>query len=339
MDPREVIADYERWLDERMPTVADGRRQKHERMRESAFAFLRGAYPVWLVRTADSARGRRVLAVGDLHVDNFGTWRTADGARGWGVNDLDEAASLPFANDLIRLATSALVSEDAQPGSRHTIADAVLAGYQRGLESPGAPPDAPRIGEDRGFWARIDALPDAADPPPGIVRLLAAALPPNAELRRIATRIAGLGSRDHPRYVAVAQDGGGRLAREAKLLAPSATDWRGGTSAPIGATAATIAREARHDGDPTLRFPDGVAIRRLAPDCGRVELADVPRRHARSHLLLAMGHATASLHLGSVDAVELVAALDELPAGWLADDIETMRHHTEHDWRRWKDAT
>ena len=24
--------------------------------------------------------------------------------------------------------------------------------------------------------------------------------------------------------------------------------------------------------------------------------------------------------------------------GWLADGIETMRHHTEHDWRQWRDA-
>jgi Uncharacterized protein conserved in bacteria (DUF2252) len=337
VDPREVIADYERWLDERVPTVAAGRRQKHQRMRESPFAFLRGSYPVWLVHTADAVQGQPVLAVGDLHVDNFGTWRTADGGPGWGVNDLDEATSLPFASDLIRLATSALVAEGPQSGNRHTIADAVLAGYRRGLESPGAPPDAPEIPEDVGFWARIDALPDASDPPPDIIRLLAAALPPNAEAQRIASRIAGLGSRDHLRYVVIATDGTDRLAREAKVLAPPATAWRDRTSAQVGTTAAAIAREARHDGDPTLHFQDGVVIRRLAPDCGRVELAHVPRRHARSDLLRAMGQATASLHLGSVDAPELLEALDARPAGWLADDIETMRHHTEHDWRRWRD--
>jgi len=36
-----------------------------------------------------------VLAVGDLHVENFGTWRDAEGRLIWGVNDFDEAWRLP----------------------------------------------------------------------------------------------------------------------------------------------------------------------------------------------------------------------------------------------------
>jgi len=32
-----------------------------------------------------------VLAVGDLHVENFGTWRDAEGRLIWGVNDFDES--------------------------------------------------------------------------------------------------------------------------------------------------------------------------------------------------------------------------------------------------------
>ena len=32
-----------------------------------------------------------VLAVGDLHTENFGTWRDAEGRLIWGINDFDEA--------------------------------------------------------------------------------------------------------------------------------------------------------------------------------------------------------------------------------------------------------
>ena len=48
-----------------------------------------------------------VLAIGDLHLENFGTWRDAEGRLVWGINDFDEAWALPYTNDLIRLATSA----------------------------------------------------------------------------------------------------------------------------------------------------------------------------------------------------------------------------------------
>ena len=48
-----------------------------------------------------------MLAVGDIHIENFGTWRDNDGRLIWGVNDFDEAAEMPYALDLVRLTTSA----------------------------------------------------------------------------------------------------------------------------------------------------------------------------------------------------------------------------------------
>jgi hypothetical protein len=45
----------------------------------------------------------KVLAVGDIHLENFGTWRDADGRLVWGVNDYDEAADMPYTLDLLRL--------------------------------------------------------------------------------------------------------------------------------------------------------------------------------------------------------------------------------------------
>ena len=53
----------------------------------------------------------RVLGVGDLHVENFGTWRDAEGRLVWGVNDFDEVARMPYAVDLTRLVTSAVLAK------------------------------------------------------------------------------------------------------------------------------------------------------------------------------------------------------------------------------------
>ena len=49
----------------------------------------------------------QVLGVGDLHVENFGTWRDAESRLVWGINDFDEACCLPYTQDLVRLAASA----------------------------------------------------------------------------------------------------------------------------------------------------------------------------------------------------------------------------------------
>ena len=59
---------------------------------------------------ADLATGPEVLAVGYLHIENFGTWRDAEGRLVWGINDFDEACRMPYAIDLVRLAASAVIA-------------------------------------------------------------------------------------------------------------------------------------------------------------------------------------------------------------------------------------
>ena len=48
--------------------------------------------------------------IGDLHAENFGTWRDHHGVARWGVNDLDELGRGPYSVDLVRLATSCVLS-------------------------------------------------------------------------------------------------------------------------------------------------------------------------------------------------------------------------------------
>src|SRR6058998_3000919 len=104
-------------------------------MREDLFPFLRATYyrwaQLWPEVCADLASAPEVLSVGDLHVENFGTWRDAEGRLVWGVNDFDEACPLPYTNDLVRLATSAWLAIEADDLAlgRGAACRVILEGY------------------------------------------------------------------------------------------------------------------------------------------------------------------------------------------------------------------
>jgi len=109
---KQSTAAYEHWLKTQLggELVDDGLKLKHDRMAEEPFPFLRATYWRWaetiLDICPDLADAPVVLAVGDIHLENFGTWRDVEGRLVWGVNDFDEAAEMPYALDLVRLATS-----------------------------------------------------------------------------------------------------------------------------------------------------------------------------------------------------------------------------------------
>src|SRR5579864_7835574 len=141
----EATTAYEDWLRQRIPVVEDDLTYKHEQMATAAFPFLRATFyrwtQLWPVLCPDLAIAPHVLAVGDLHIENFGTWRDADGRLVWGVNDFDEAYPLSYAADLTRLAVSVRL---AVAGGRLRITprracDAILDGYRAMLRDRGAP--------------------------------------------------------------------------------------------------------------------------------------------------------------------------------------------------------
>ena len=82
-----------------------------------------------------------LLAVGDLHVENFGVWKNSLGDQVWGVNDFDDACELPFTSDLVRLAASIGLAAKQQQvkASAGTVCSWVLAGYRSGLNGKGRP--------------------------------------------------------------------------------------------------------------------------------------------------------------------------------------------------------
>ena len=105
------VDEYEAWLRVHCRVVKADLKEKHRRMRKNVFAFLRATYFRW-ARTIESlcpelAETPVVACIGDIHVENFGTWRDADGRLVWGVNDYDEAAFMRTScADMPRWATS-----------------------------------------------------------------------------------------------------------------------------------------------------------------------------------------------------------------------------------------
>ncbi len=80
--------------------------EKHAKMAADAFQFLRATYWRWaetiLTTCPELGDAPAVLAVGDIHVENFGSWRDREGRLVWGVNDFDETAKMPYVLDLVQ---------------------------------------------------------------------------------------------------------------------------------------------------------------------------------------------------------------------------------------------
>jgi uncharacterized protein (DUF2252 family) len=84
---------------------------RYGRMRQSPFAFLRGAVAVMafdLARTPST--GLRVQACGDCHIMNFGAFATPERNLVFDINDFDETIPAPWEWDLKRLAVSVEVA-------------------------------------------------------------------------------------------------------------------------------------------------------------------------------------------------------------------------------------
>jgi len=95
-----ATASYEAWLGKRITLLPADLRRKHAAMAEGVFFFFRATFYRWMQLwpevCAKECQAPRVLAVGDLHVENFGTWRDVEGRLVWGINDFDEVYELPY---------------------------------------------------------------------------------------------------------------------------------------------------------------------------------------------------------------------------------------------------
>lgn len=348
--------EYETWLGRQTRIDAADLNTKHEDMRESPFTFLRATFyrwaQIWPKRCKILSEAPDVLAVGDLHVENFGTWRDAEGRLIWGVNDFDETCHMAYANDLVRLAVSASLAIRADH-LKLKIGDAcaaIVEGYANGLKSGGKPfvlseehvwlRDA-AVGILRdpvAFWKKLGSLPTLEQGiPDSAMEALRHAMPNHDMKFRTVHRTAGEGSLGRLRFVGIADWHGGRIAREVKSLIPSAYLWARESKGPHEIFYTTVLTASTRCPDPFLGTRGQWVVRRLAPDCSRIELAQLGPIKDELLLMSAMGFETANIHLGTVGAASrLVKHLSKLPKNWLAEAVETMEDAVVADWKAWK---
>lgn len=346
MDINEATRSYESWLKGQLAghggldtTALKG---KHEAMKSNGpHAFLRATFYRWVQLWPDRGMDApKVLSVGDAHVENFGTWRDAEGRLVWGTNDFDEVCELPYTSDLVRLGVSVrlVVKEldDFSTSATHAC-ELVLRGYTGAIEAKSPTPFV--LSEENAhlralamrtflavppgnFWKkRLKKTQHAGAVPASVAKLLESSLPRGSrdiEFREpIPADPPGLGSRGKRRFYAFAIWHGARVLREAKPVVPSAWNWASRSSA--GPRLEELVQSPRRCPDPTQQLQDGWIVRRLAPDAIKIELDDLVGDRATQEeeeaLLESMGAELGRLHAGPAQrnliARDLSRRLDE----------------------------
>jgi hypothetical protein len=346
--------DFEAWLAKRLPVVRQDLALKHALMATGAFPFFRAMFYRWLQHWpkhgADLAKVPAVIAVGDLHIENFGTWRDTEGRLIWGVNDLDEAWPAPYTIDVVRLATSAYLAIGGEHLglSRRQACEAIEEGYRDAIAAGGKAfvlaehhqwlrlLATSKLRDPVHFWTKMEQPPYSAKAPADARRLIEKTLPNPRLAYRLKSRVAGLGSLGHPRIVALSSWQGAFIARDAKGIRTSAWAWHKGTSSEQ-TYGPTLAARAVRVQDPSVRLKGHWLVRRLAPDCSRIELASLPKERDEARLLYDMGWETANIHFGTAKAIAKIQKdLARRQGRWLHKVAKSMYKATLEDWEEWR---
>ncbi len=363
MEIVEATRSFEAWLNEQIPVIRPDLDYKHQQMRADPFLFFRATYYRWAQTFPEHcrklARAEESHAVGDLHIENFGTWRDAEGRLIWGVNDFDEAHPMAFTNDLVRLAVSALLAAEASKTfhlSPEEICQQLTDGYRDQLEAGGEPfvlmekhPELRHMAiqdlrQPAPFWQHLEAkCAPARKPLPSAARkAIRDLLPKGAEPSyRILTKPKGLGSLGRQRYIAFAQFEGGVIAREAKTVLPSAWLWASGRGKRCGKGNPWLGKivcSAMRCSDPWWEVSRGWLVRRLAPDCSRIDIDELVHHRDLASLLHAMGAETANIALGTPRKARKRIRTEwaDLPKAWLLHAARDMHKACLQDWHDFK---
>jgi len=364
MGIRAANREYERWLTAQLhgAIVEGDLARKHKKMRESAFAFLRATYWRWaetiLDVCPDIADAPSVLAVGDIHLENFGTWRDEEGRVVWGVNDYDEAAEMPYILDLVRLAASAALASSTDQLSLKAICVNIFEGYEHGIDAPEAfvldrqhmwlrTRFVVREAERAMFWQKIEnqyrdllAKKNSEPPPARWLKLFAEALPDPSITLAYWPRTAGTGSLGRPRWVGYGSWQDGPLLRECKALVPSGWTRAHGDGQRLRLN--DIARGKYRSPDPWYKATGNLLIRRLSPNNRKIDVAD--RRDAsrllHPDLLWAMGRDLAAVHLGVRDRRDAIRKdLAKRKQRWFRAHAEAATEFVAREHAAWKKSS
>jgi len=357
MNIRQATTSYEKWIASCIPLDRRALSFKHRQMALGLFPFLRATFyrwfQIWREVAEDVAGAPALLAVGDLHIENFGTWRDVEGRLIWGVNDFDEVYSMPYTIDLVRLAASAHAAAQEEHLSirPRTASDAILEGYRDALKQGGRPfvlaeehrwlrkIAVNRLRDATIFWHKLEGLRKSpVQLPRDVESELRKLLPDHHAPCEHKHRMSGLGSLGHTRVVLLGRWHGCYVAREAKQLTPSACVWlRGKPAKGLPIHYGKVLNGAVRVPDPFVSPYDSWLLRRLAPDCSRIELASLPGSRDEQRLLYSMGFETANIHFGTPRTIPAIKRdLAKRRANWLHKAAKAMLRATERDWREWR---
>jgi uncharacterized protein (DUF2252 family) len=109
MNSRNIVQRIEQFNSQRPEKL---RQSKYQKMKADPFSFFRGSchlfHEDWPIG-AEIDRAPQLFICGDLHLENFGTYKGADRQVYFGINDFDEGMYAPLTRDITRLAVSVLL--------------------------------------------------------------------------------------------------------------------------------------------------------------------------------------------------------------------------------------
>jgi uncharacterized protein (DUF2252 family) len=122
----------------RIDQQAFGTKEKFDKLASSLFKFFRGTSLLFhRDMLGEDARMPTVLALGDVHPENFGVMPNADNVPIFGVNDFDDAIYAPFSWDLKRGTAGFMIAAEEEGGYKRKkqkkIARKFLKGYFDGM--------------------------------------------------------------------------------------------------------------------------------------------------------------------------------------------------------------
>jgi hypothetical protein len=354
----EATQRFEAWLGKTIDLVPEDLAYKHQQMKADPFLFFRATYyrwcQLWREKCPKLARATETRCVGDLHLENFGTWRDSEGRLIWGVNDFDEAHPMAFTNDLVRLTVSAFLAAELTASfamKRAEICGKILEGYRGHMTLGGEPfvlmEKHPLLREMAlqdlrqpvEFWKKLEAKTTVIRKVPASARAAMRSISPSDDFEiRVVRSPKGLGSLGRQRFLALGEWKGGKFAREAKITAPSALLWAEKRKPTTGNPYLDkTVRSAVRCRDPYYEIQKGWLVRRLGPDCSRIDIAELTAHHDRALLLRCMGEETANIHLcGKKSKQRILKDLDALPENWLMRAAEKLHGKCLTDFERFR---
>ena len=353
----EVSDRYEAWRARRIPLIQADVELKYARLAESPWLLARGAYHRYATQFSallpELAGAPVAVSVGDLHVENFGTWRDRAGRLVWGVHKLDEVDLLPYTADLVRLAATAqlAVSAGLLDCAAEQVPGAILAGWGERIAARHPQPfvlgvehrdlyadHGPELRDPVSFEAEIAALPafERALPKPA-ARMLASVTPPGdfrPQLKRGGADFASLGAR---RIIAAGNLDGGLLVREITQVPGPVSMWAEPKRAQVSGLVGAIDAARGVAAEPWRRQSRKWVVRALDGSSTDLRLSS-PAIEPLS-LLTKMGAEAANIHLTEIPEAAARKAIRRDASvrgeGWLQHAAQTMHEAAVSDHADW----